>query len=130
MNIYQKLGILFATFAAFSNQISPAKAGTIGTPYTPTLNTNEASPANSNQLSTMAEALNNCNPNGTQAGVGGTNNGNTGKGTTPGNANGIESSESVPEPTTIAGATLAMAFGGWWKKKNASKDSKNSTEVS
>jgi hypothetical protein len=129
MNIYQKLGILFATFAAFSNQISPAKAGTIGTPYTPTLNTNEASPANSNQLSTMAEALNDCNPNGTQAGIGGTNNGNAGKGTTPGNANGIESSESVPEPTTIAGATLAMAFGGWWKKKNAAKDGKNSTEV-
>jgi len=130
MNIYQKLGILFATFAAFSNQISPAKAGTIGTPYTPTLNTNEASPANSNQIPTMAEALNNCNPNGTQAGVGGTNNGNTGKDTKPGDAKGGNGAEPVPEPTTIAGATLAMAFGGWWKKKNAAKEGKNSTEVS
>ena len=128
MNIYQKLGILFATFAAFSNQISPVKAVTVGTPYAPTLNTNEASPANSNQIPTIAEALSDCNPNGTQAGIGGTNNGNTGKGTIPGNANG-GNEEPVPEPTTIAGATLAMAFGGWWKKKNAAKDGKNLTEI-
>jgi hypothetical protein len=130
MNIYQKFSLIVATLIACSYQSSPAKAGTIGTPYTPTLNANEASPANSNQIPTMAEALNNCNPNGTQVGIGGTNNGNTGKDIKPGDANGGKDSEPVPEPTTIAGATLAMAFGGWWKKKNAAKEGKNSTEVS
>jgi hypothetical protein len=130
MNINQKLGIVVVTLVAFNHQISPAKAGSLGTLYTPTVNANEAPPANSNQIPTMADALNNCNPNGTQVGIGGTNNGNTGKGITPVDANGKTDPETVPEPTTIAGASLAMAFGAWWKKKNAAKDGKNSTEVS
>ncbi|OCR01297.1 hypothetical protein BCD67_12315 [Oscillatoriales cyanobacterium USR001] len=130
MNIYQKFSLIVATLIACSNQISPAKAVTVSTPYASTLNGNEASPANSNQVPTMANVLNNCNPNGTQAGIGGTNNGNTGKGATPGDTNGGgPSGEPVPEPTTIAGASLAIAFGGWWKKKTASKMSKNSSEV-
>jgi len=130
MNIYQKLGIVVATLVAYSGQISPAKAGTVGTPYTPTLNANEGQTSNTNQVPTIADVLNDCNPNGTQAGIGGTSNGNTGKGTKAGDANsGKNPSETVPEPTTIAGASLAMAFGAWWKKKTASKAGKNSTEV-
>ncbi|MEG4423743.1 MULTISPECIES: PEP-CTERM sorting domain-containing protein [unclassified Microcoleus] len=126
MNISQKLGIVGATFVAFSQQVSPAKAVTVSAPYTPTLNANEGQTSKSNQVPSVADVLNNCNPNVTPSGTGGTSNGNTGKDITPGD----NSHETVPEPTTMAGTSLAIAFGAWWKKKNPSKAGKNPTEVS
>ena len=112
MNISQKVGIVGATFVAFSQQVSPAKAVTLSTPYTPTLNANEGPTSKSNQVPSVADVLNNCNPNGTQAGIGGTNNGNTGKDITPGDI----PMKQYPNQQQWLGR-FSDPFGAWWKKR-------------